>query len=54
VLYLTTAATTLFSAGIGISVGLNNYLLGVGLALLSLVINYFIKTLDLKITRVKK
>ena len=37
--YLTTAATILFSAGIGMSVALKMYLLAVGIALLGLFIN---------------
>lgn len=41
--YLTTAATILFSAGIGISVALKSYFLAVGLTLLILIINYFVR-----------
>lgn len=39
--YLTTAATILFSAGIGISVGLRLYILASGVTLIGIVINYF-------------
>jgi len=37
--YLTTAATILFSAGIGISVGLQLYVVAVGLTVLGLIVN---------------
>ncbi len=40
--YLTTAATILFSAGIGISVALHQYLLAVGITLFILFINYIL------------
>ena len=39
--YLTTAATILFSTGIGISVALRQYLLAVGVTVFILFINYF-------------
>jgi putative Mg2+ transporter-C (MgtC) family protein len=37
--YLTTAATTLFSAGIGIGVGFRQYILSVGVTLLVVLVN---------------
>lgn len=37
---LTTAATLLFSSGIGISIALHQYVLGVGITLLTVFINY--------------
>ncbi len=40
VLYLTTAASILFSAGIGIAVALQQYLLAIAVTLLVLIINY--------------
>lgn len=40
--YLTTAATILFSAGIGIAVGLRLYLLAGGVTALGLIINFFV------------
>jgi putative Mg2+ transporter-C (MgtC) family protein len=40
--YLTTAATILFSAGIGISVGLRLYIIAAGVTLIGLVINYLV------------
>ncbi len=41
--YLTTSATLLFSAAVGICVGLNLYLLSVGVTLLVWIINYILK-----------
>lgn len=38
--YLTTAATILFSAGIGIGVGLRQYILCVGVTMIALLINH--------------
>lgn len=43
VLYLTTASTLLFSAGIGISVGLKQYYLAIGLTLVIIIINRIFK-----------
>jgi putative Mg2+ transporter-C (MgtC) family protein len=40
VLYLTTAASVLFSAGIGIAVALEQYILSIAVTLLILIINY--------------
>lgn len=37
--YLTTAATTLFSAGIGIGVGFRQYILSIGVTLLVILVN---------------
>ncbi|MFW5781641.1 MAG: MgtC/SapB family protein [Bacteroidota bacterium] len=43
--YLTTAASTIFSAGIGISIALEQYILGVGSTLLVLFIMYIVRVL---------
>lgn len=43
--YLTTAATILFSAGIGIGVGLRQYILSVGVTLLVVVVNSIFRRL---------
>lgn len=48
VYYLTTAATTLFSAGIGICVGLKQYVLAVGVTALIIIINYIIGSIENK------
>jgi len=40
VMYLTTAATIWMSAAVGLSVGLKQYVLGCGVALMMIVINY--------------
>jgi len=40
--YLTTAATILFSTGVGISVALDQYILAVGATIFILIINYFL------------
>jgi putative Mg2+ transporter-C (MgtC) family protein len=45
---LTTAATILYSAGIGISVALEQYLLAIGITLLALLINSVIKIMERK------
>src|SRR5690606_30519193 len=37
---ITTAATLLYSAGIGISVGLKQYILALGITILTIIINY--------------
>lgn len=44
--YLTTSATILFSAAIGISVALKQYVLGLGVSILALIINNVIRFLD--------
>ncbi len=41
--YLTTAATILFSAGIGISVGFRQYILAVGVTLIVILVNYIFR-----------
>jgi putative Mg2+ transporter-C (MgtC) family protein len=48
VYYLTTAASILFAAGIGITVALERYLLAIGLTLLVIVINSAVGGLELK------
>lgn len=45
---LTTAATLLFSAGIGIAVALQQYLLAVGVTGIALFINFGVKWLEIK------
>jgi putative Mg2+ transporter-C (MgtC) family protein len=40
--YLTTAATILFSAGVGISVGLQLYVVAVGVTILGLIVNFLV------------
>lgn len=45
---ITTAATLLFSAAIGIAVSLQQYILAVGVTLMALFINLFIKKLFIK------
>lgn len=47
--YLTTAASILFSAGIGMSVGLQQYILAFGLTLLAFVINVLMNKLEKKL-----
>lgn len=47
--YLTTAATILFSSGIGIAVALRNYVLAVGVTLFILFINYLISKIEEKL-----
>lgn len=49
VYYLTTAATVLFSAGIGIAVALEQYLLSVAATLLLLIINRVAKIINKKV-----
>ncbi len=49
--FLTTAATLLYSSGIGISVALKQYVLSVGLTLLILIINYLINLISKKINK---
>jgi len=46
--YLTTAATILLSAAIGISVALNQYILAVGTSLLALIINTVLNLVEKK------
>ena len=47
--FLTTAATLLYSAGIGITVALEHYVLAIGLNLIILSINYLINKLGKKL-----
>lgn len=47
--FLTSAATILFSAGIGISVALKQYILAVGVTLLALAINKIMNIVDRKL-----
>ena len=49
VYYLTSAATILFSAGIGISVALKKYVLAIGLTLLVIIINYLVKAVKTRL-----
>jgi putative Mg2+ transporter-C (MgtC) family protein len=51
--YLTTSAALLFAAGVGISVGLELYILAVGVSILGLLINQAFKVAD-KIVKKKK
>lgn len=51
---LTTAATLLYSAGIGISVALEQYLLALGLSILALMVNYVIGWIEIKLNGIKK
>lgn len=44
--YLTTAATVLVAAGIGIAVGAHLYVLAVGATVLTLVVSYFVRFLE--------
>lgn len=46
IFYLTTAATILFSATVGITIALNMYVLGVGITLIVLIINTIIRHMD--------
>lgn len=48
--YLTTAATVLFSAAIGIAIALQQYIIGAGATSLILLVNTLIRKLDKKIT----
>ena len=41
--YLTTAATILFSSGIGIAVALNQYIIAIGVTVFILIINYVLR-----------
>jgi putative Mg2+ transporter-C (MgtC) family protein len=47
--YLTTSATILFSAGIGISVALQQYVLAFGVSLMALLINNIFRYIDEKL-----
>lgn len=47
--FLTTAATVMLSAGIGISVALKNYILAIGVTLLVLTINILIRFVEKKL-----
>jgi putative Mg2+ transporter-C (MgtC) family protein len=51
---LTTAATILYSAGIGVSVALNQYFLAIGITLLALLINSAIKIMERKFLKSSK
>ena len=51
---LTTAATLLFSAGIGVAVALKQYLLDVGVTGIALFINFGVKWLEIKYQNRKK
>ncbi|MGK7397907.1 MAG: MgtC/SapB family protein [Candidatus Cyclobacteriaceae bacterium M3_2C_046] len=46
--FLTSSATILFSAGIGISVALQQYVLALGVSILALIINVVFKLIDRK------
>lgn len=46
IFFLTTAATILFSATVGIAIALDLYVLGVGITLIVLLINTFIRHMD--------
>lgn len=48
VLYLTTAATLLYSAGIGISVAIQQYVISIGLTLLIITVNWIVNKLEKK------
>ncbi len=52
--YLTTAATILFSTGIGISVALKQYVLAVGVTLFILFVNYIVRLISIKLIHSKK
>ncbi|MFW5820973.1 MAG: MgtC/SapB family protein [Bacteroidota bacterium] len=52
--YLTTAATILFSTGIGIAVGLQQYILAVGVTLLIVFINSIVVYIDRKLEERRK
>lgn len=49
--YLTTAATILISAAIGISIALKQYILGVGVTLILVIINYLFTRLNKYISK---
>ena len=49
--YLTTAATILFSAGIGISVALKQYVLATGVVFLALLINLLMRYIDKQVRK---
>ena len=49
--FLTTAATLLYSTGIGISVAVGQYVLAVGLTIIILSINYLVNHLSRKLAR---
>ena len=52
--YLTTAASILFAAGIGISIALQHYVIAVGVTVLILFINYFAHIIDKLIDKYNK
>lgn len=49
VLYLTTAATILFTSGIGIAVALKQYILAIGVTLFVLIVNRILRLIEFKI-----
>lgn len=51
VLYLTTAATLLYSTGIGISVAVKQYILAIGLTIIILSINYLANFLNARLDK---
>lgn len=51
--YLTTAATILFSSGIGIAVALNQYIIAVGVTIFILIINYALRLIETKLMKKK-
>lgn len=52
--YLTTAATILFSSGIGIAVALNQYIIAVGVTVLILIINYLLRLIENRLMKNKR
>jgi putative Mg2+ transporter-C (MgtC) family protein len=52
--FLTTAATILFSTGIGIAVALHQYILAVGVSVFILIINWVIRFIEVRLIRKKK
>lgn len=52
--FLTTAATILFSTGIGISVALHQYILAVGVSVFILIINWVIRYVEVRLIRKKR
>lgn len=49
--FLTTAASVLLTAGIGISFGLKQYTIGIGVALLTLFVNIALRLLEKKLSK---
>ena len=52
--YLTTAATILFSSGIGIAVALQQYVIAIGVTLFILIINYLLRIIERPLMKKKK